>query len=131
MTSIVIRPGSRNHTQSQSTTTQTTQPDIRLIASEADGLAFINERTEDPLCPPYTLACIQLKSGGPFSQELELDEYWIVLVTRKPTAEERTTQTRIENWVLNESGLDGVLSDWYTVQADQTVRAENNYEDEF
>lgn len=131
MTSIVIQPSSRNHTQAQLTNVQTTQPDIRLIDSEADGLAFINERTEDPFCPPFTLACIQIKSGGAFSEELELDEYWIILVTRKPTAEERTTQTRIENWVLNESGLDGVLDCWYTVQADQTVRAENDYEGEF
>ncbi|ABW29244.1 hypothetical protein [Acaryochloris marina] len=89
------------------------------------------QHTVEPLCPPYTLAYIRLKSGGPFSEELELDEYWIILVTRKSTAEEHTTQTRVENWVLNEFGLDGVLDCWYTVQADQTVRAENDYEDEF
>ena len=53
------------------------------------------------------------------------------MVTRKPTAEERTTQTRIENWVLNHPEFKGVLSDWYTVQPDQTVRAENDYEEEF
>ncbi|MGR3280338.1 hypothetical protein ACSYAD_35385, partial [Acaryochloris marina NIES-2412] len=63
--------------------------------------------------------------------EIELDEYWVLMVTRKPSDEERTTQTRIENWVFNHPELKGILSDWYTVQPDQTVRAENNYKEEF
>ena len=108
-----------------------TQPDMWLVQTEADGLAFINEHTADPLCPPYTLACIQVKDCGPFDTDIDFDEHWVLMVTRKPTAEERTTQTRIENWVLNHPDLKGVLSDWYTVPADQTVRAENNYEEEF
>lgn len=107
-----------------------TQPDMWLVQAEADGVAFINEHTEDPLCPPYTLACIQTKDCGPFDAAIDLDEYWVLMVTRKPTFEERTTQTRIENWVLNHPTLKGVLSDWFTVPADQTARAENNYEDE-
>ena len=109
---------------------QQTQPDMWMVQTEADGIAFINEHTEDPLCPPYTLACIQTKDCGPFDPDIDFDEYWVLMVTRKPTAEERTTQTRIENWVLNNPKIKGILSDWYTVQPDQTVRAENNYEDE-
>ncbi|MGR3279311.1 hypothetical protein ACSYAD_30050 [Acaryochloris marina NIES-2412] len=106
------------------------QPDMWMVQTEADGLAFINEHTEDPLCPPYTLACIQTKDCGPFDADIDLDEHWVLMVTRKPTAEERTTQNRIENWVLNNTELQGVLSDWFTVPADQTARAENDYEDE-
>lgn len=110
---------------------QQTQPDMWLVQTEADGLAFINEHTEDPFCPPYTLACIQIKDCGPFDAGIDFDEHWVLMVTRKPTTEERATQTRIENWVLNNPGLKGVLSNWYTVPADQTVRAENDYEEEF
>ncbi|UJB73218.1 hypothetical protein HRE53_32155 (plasmid) [Acaryochloris sp. 'Moss Beach'] len=109
---------------------QQTQSDMWMAQTEADGIAFINEHTEDPLCPPYTLACIQVKDCGPFDADIDFSEHWVLMVTRKPTAEERTTQTRIENWVLNNPGLKGVLNDWYTVQPDQTVRAENDYEDE-
>lgn len=112
------------------TTQQQTQPDMWLIQTEADGIAFINEHTEDAFCPPYTLACIQVKDCGPFDAAIDLDEHWVLMVTRKPTAGERTTQTRIENWVLNHPELRGVLEYWYTVPADQTARAENNYEDE-
>ncbi|ABW33321.1 hypothetical protein [Acaryochloris marina] len=115
------------------TTQQQTQPDMWLVQTEADGIAFINEHTEDPLCPPYTLACVLLKDCGPFDSDIDIDfdEHWVLMVTRKPTPEERTTQTRIENWVLYHHELKGALSDWYTVQADQTVRAENDYDDEF
>ncbi len=111
---------------------QQTQPDMWLVQTEADGIAFINEHTdkENALCPPYTLACVQTKDCGPFDADIDFDEYWVLMVTRKPTTEERTTQTRIETWVLNHPELKGVLSGWYTVPADQTVRAENNYEDE-
>lgn len=107
------------------------QPDMWLVQNEADGIAFINEHTEKPLCPPYTLACIQVKDCGPFDADIDFDEHWVLMVTRKPSAEERTTQTRIENWVLNHPDLKGVLSDWFTEQPDQTVRAENDYEAEF
>lgn len=112
------------------TTEQQTQPDMWLVQTEADGLAFINEHTENPLCPPYTLACVLLKDCGPFDADIDFDEYWVLMMTRKPTAEERTTQTRIENWVINHPKLQGVLSDWFTVPADQTARAENDYEEE-
>ncbi|MGR3280334.1 hypothetical protein ACSYAD_35365, partial [Acaryochloris marina NIES-2412] len=62
--------------------------------------------------------------------DIDFDEHWVLMVTRKPSAEERTTQTRIENWVLHHPKLQGILSDWYTVPADQTARAENDYKDE-
>ena len=51
---------------------QQTQPDMWLVQTEADGLAFINEHTEDPLCTPYTLACIQLKGLWPLSMLISI-----------------------------------------------------------